>query len=216
MSKISAVLFDYGQVLSAPPAAEAWEQLKALFNAEEDVFHPAYWTHRHEYDRGTLNAVQYWNAVAEVMGKQVTEAQIGPLNEADVALWTQPNQEMIDWAAALQGAGVKTGILSNIGDAMEEGVLRHCPWLYRFHHHTFSHRLLIAKPEVAIYLVAASGLGVPTSEVLFIDDREDNIDAARTVGMTAIQYLSHPHFVDEMKTRGLESWLEPQSLKLDA
>ena len=34
---------------------------------------------------------------------------------------------------------------------METGILARCEWLADFSHHTFSHRLLIAKPDPAIY-----------------------------------------------------------------
>ena len=45
----------------------------------------------------------------------------------------------------------KPDILSNIGDAMEIGVRGQFPALDKFTHHTFSHRLGIAKPDAAIY-----------------------------------------------------------------
>ena len=96
-----------------------------------------------------------------------------------------------------------TGILSNIGDAMEDGIRAHAGWLARFAHHTFSHRLGIAKPELAIYCHAAQGLGVATKHILFIDDREENIAAAIEAGMQAIQYVDHADFVSEMRSRDL-------------
>jgi putative hydrolase of the HAD superfamily len=104
---------------------------------------------------------------------------------------------------------IKTGILSNIGDAMETGIRGRFLWLEAFDHHTFSHRLGIAKPDLEIYRHAVEGLGVPAGEILFIDDREENILAARTAGMVAVQYSSHGAFVQEMKRLGLEGLLFP-------
>jgi putative hydrolase of the HAD superfamily len=43
----------------------------------------------------------------------------------------------------------------------------------------------VAKPEPAIYQLAASRLGVPPEACLFLDDHEPNVAAAREVGMTA-------------------------------
>lgn len=173
--------------------------------------HAAYWHFRHDYDRGALNARRYWQAVADELGDQMDEAKIQELIAADVALWTVPNQEMIDWAADLQRAGIKTGILSNIGDAMEEGILAQCGWLCEFAHHTFSHRLGTAKPDPAIYLHAVKGLGVAPQEVLFIDDREDNIAAAAATGMKAVRYTGHNSFVREMRERGFGHLLQLRS-----
>jgi FMN phosphatase YigB (HAD superfamily) len=89
---------------------------------------------------------------------------------------------MIDWAAALQRAGIQTGVLSNVGDAMEAGIVARFPWLAKFNHRTFSHRLGMAKPDAAIYRHAAEGLGVAADEILFVDDLEENVAAARAAG----------------------------------
>jgi putative hydrolase of the HAD superfamily len=202
MPHVTAVLFDYGLVLSGPPDPAAWERMKSLVHADEAGFHAAYWRHRNDYDRGALTAEAYWRNVAEDVRKTFDGALLEQLVEADTALWTQPNQPMIDWAAALQRAGVKTGILSNIGDAMETGVLSRCAWLSEFAHHTFSHRLGIAKPEAEIYRHAAEGLGVAPADILFIDDREENIAAARAAGMQAVQYTDHATFLRAMHDEG--------------
>jgi len=42
---------------------------------------------------------------------------------------------------------------------------------------------------------------------LFVDDREENILAARAVGMVAVQYLGHSGFVEEMQRIGLSDLL---------
>lgn len=212
MSNIQAVLFDYGLVLSAAPDPSAWERLKQVFGGAEPAFHAAYWNHRHDYDRGTRNSVVYWHSVAGDLNANLDPHQVDELIEADTDLWTQPNQPMIDWAAALQRAGIKTGILSNLGDAMEDGILARCPWLANFTHHTFSHRLLIAKPEPAIYQHAADGLAEPPSRILFIDDRTENIVAAVAAGMQAIQYTTHDAFLATMRERGFGDLLAPKPL----
>ena len=90
---------------------------------------------------------------------------------------------------------------------MEAGVRTRCGWLGRFDHLTFSHRLGIAKPDPAIYRHAAEGLGVAPGRVLFVDDREDNIRAAREAGMQAIQYTSPEEFAQAMHEAGLEHLL---------
>ena len=206
---VEAVLFDYGLVLTGPPHAPAWERMKQLLSAEEAAFHAAYWRTRHDYDRGALTGELYWQAVAGDLAQRPDSHTLAALIEADNELWTQPNQAMIDWAAALQAAGVRTGILSNLGDAMEAGVLARCPWLKDFSHHTFSHRLGIAKPQLAIYLHAAEGLGVTPAHVLFIDDREDNIEGAQRAGMQTLRYTDHAAFEAAMRGAGLAHLLTP-------
>jgi putative hydrolase of the HAD superfamily len=204
---IHAVLFDFGMVLSGPPDPASWERLKRVFAADETSFHQAYWSHRDDYDRGTLTSRAYWQIVADDLHQPLSPEALAELVAADIGLWTQPNQEMIDWASSLQRAGIKTGILSNMPDAMEVGIVQTFAWLADFDHHTWSHRLLLAKPEPAIYHHAAEGLGLPPSEILFIDDRMENIAAAEAVGMQAIQYTNHAAFVQTMNERGFGSLL---------
>ena len=203
------MLFDYGLVLSGPPDPAAWAEMQRLLGATDPAFHDAYWRYRHDYDRGALSGAAYWHRVAADLRRQPTPEELTGLLAADVALWTQPNQPMIHWATHLQNAGVRTGILSNIGDAMETGILARCSWLENFAHHTFSHRLKTAKPDPAIYAHAAQGLGVPPASILFLDDREDNILAARAFGMQAIQYLNHEDFLRDMHQAGLGALLAP-------
>ena len=201
------MLFDYGMVLSGPPDSAARLQMERILGIDEGTFQAAYWRHRDAYDRGALSGLTYWESVAKDCHKPLNAMDLDALIEADNALWTQPNQLMIDWAVGLQSAGVKTGLLSNIGDAMEAGIRARFPWLNEFAHATFSHRLGIAKPDPAIYRHAAEGLNVPIEEILFIDDKEENILAARAAGMTAVQYTNHEAFLEEMKRLGLERLL---------
>jgi putative hydrolase of the HAD superfamily len=182
-----------------------------ISNLDQQAFEHGYWAFRHAYDRGELNAIDYWPKVAESAGTKFDPAQIEGLIDADVELWTRPNAPMIEWAQRLQAAGIRTGILSNIGDAMTDGLLRKLEWLSGFDHHTWSYRLLLAKPEIAIYEAAAQGLQTPPANILFIDDKLENIAAAGTSGMQAIQYTEHDLFLSQMQRRGLGYLLEPAS-----
>ena len=201
MPLIRAVLFDYGQVLSGPPDPLAWGRMQTTLGAMDPDFHDAYWRHRQNYDLGVLDGRAYWRAIAADVRRPLTATQFNELLDADVDLWTQPNQPMINWAHSLQSAGTPTAILSNMPDAMEPGILRRFPWLAQFTHHTFSHRLRIAKPDERIYRHAVSALAVRPEETLFIDDRAENVEAARRIGIQSIQYLSHEKFLRDLESR---------------
>jgi putative hydrolase of the HAD superfamily len=204
-NQIEAVLFDYGQVLSNPPDPAAWARMIALTGLDEPALHTAYWAHRRDYDRGALTGPAYWSLV---IGASLNPTQIAALNAADTDLWTSLNLPMVDWAARLQAAGIRTGILSNIGDSIAEGITAKLLWLSAFDHRTWSHELLLAKPDPAIYLATAESLRTPPANILFIDDREDNIAAAAALGFQTIHYTTHPVFEQEMRARGLASLLD--------
>ena len=205
--RIEAVLFDYGQVLSQGPNAAAWERLRHRVGGTPEAFRDAYWKPRHGYDRGDLNGTNYWHTVAASVGHPgLSDIELDALYQDDVALWTDLNEPMVAWAKSLHQRGIRTGILSNIGDRMETGIRKSFDWIGAFHHCTWSHRLTLAKPELEIYRHAAEGLETAPGRILFIDDREENINAARAVGMLAIRYTTHIAFLAEMRHEGLE-WL---------
>ena len=195
MPLIRAVLFDFGLVLSGPPDPSAQRRMETILNTTHPDLQAAYWRHRSDYDLGVLNGESFWRNVAADLSHPLTDDELAQLLQADVDLWTQPNQPMIDWAAALQRAGISTGILSNMGDVMETGIIVRFPWIARFAHHTFSHHLGIAKPDERIYRHAIAGVGEPAVATLFIDDRIENIEAARAIGLQAIHYTSHNDFL---------------------
>ena len=208
-TSIDAVLFDFGLVLSAPPNPTAWARMRAVSSLDEEALHREYWAHRHAYDRGTHTAEAYWQLVATGNSLAFSPDQVSELIAADVDLWTDLNVPMVEWAQQLQRAGIHTGILSNIGDAMAVGLLAKFDWLSAFDHCTWSHELQLAKPELAIYEHAIKGMQTDAAKILFIDDRAENIEAAIASGMQAIQYRDHAQFTEEMYARGFAHLLHP-------
>ena len=51
----------------------------------------------------------------------------------------------------------------------------------------------MAKPEAAIYIATAQALQTAPANILFIDDREDNIAGAQAAGLQAIHYSYNDH-----------------------
>jgi putative hydrolase of the HAD superfamily len=205
MARVQAVLFDYGMVLSGPPDPTAWAHMRTILGLTEGLLYQGYWAHRHAYDRGDLTAQAFWNNAA---GTEISPAQLDQLIAADVQYWGQLNPPMVEWAQRLQRAKIPTGILSNMPHAMETGLRALHPWIEAFGHHTWSHALNLAKPEPAIYRHAAEGLKTPPANILFLDDRADNIDAALAAGMQGLQYTTHDAFERDMHARGLAPLLQ--------
>ncbi|WP_221891363.1 HAD family hydrolase [Microbispora sp. KK1-11] len=50
----------------------------------------------------------------------------------------------------------------------------------------------VGKPDARIYEIAAERAGVPLGRCLFVDDREENVEAARALGMTAVLFTGVP------------------------
>ncbi|MEV3856058.1 HAD-IA family hydrolase [Streptomyces sp. NPDC050095] len=55
-------------------------------------------------------------------------------------------------------------------------------------HIVSSARVGVAKPDRRIYEIASERAGVGAARCLFVDDREENVQAATTLGMTGVYY----------------------------
>ena len=205
---VRAVLFDYGKVLSNAEDPTAWAEMLAFTGLPEQRFHGAYWAYRHDYDRHTLSSIPYWRAVAAHAGSTFTDTQIARLQALDLDLWTNMNEPMVAFAQSLQRAGMRTGILSNIGDAMAQGIVARLPWFSGFYHCTWSWELTLAKPEPAIYLKTAEALETPPENILFFDDREENVDAAAALGFQALRFTDYHSLIRDLRDRGYTEVLE--------
>ena len=70
-----------------------------------------------------------------------------------------------------------------------------------FDHVTFSCELRLFKPQAEIYEHSFRGLKVAPEETLFIDDRQENVDGARAVGMHAELFITWDEFARDVPQR---------------
>jgi putative hydrolase of the HAD superfamily len=189
---LRAVIFDYGMVLTGSPNQDAYDQMVRIMGVSVDAFEKLYWAERHPYDEGKLSGLRYWKNIVESAGleERLGDEQVRELCLWDARRWTTQNPAMLDWQLKLKEAGLRTAILSNMGDAVEENIERELDWLNRFDARIWSHRLKIAKPDPAIYVEMLRQVDVKPEESLFIDDKQENIDAALALGMHAVLFTT--------------------------
>lgn len=199
---LQAVIFDYGEVLSGPPNPQAHQNLLKIAGVEEELFEKAYWAHRLDYDADILNGQTYWQAVARDTEAHFTPQQIEQLMEQDAAMWMDLNQAMVAWIPKIKQAGLKLGILSNMGYGVLGFILPRFHWLDQFDHLTWSCELGVVKPDPAIYLHTLKTLQVLPQQALFIDNLEKNIVAAESVGLQALLFTHVDQLQKDLNERG--------------
>jgi putative hydrolase of the HAD superfamily len=215
---IRAVILDYGQVLARCPTAGEFGRMAKILNAPFELFYELWEASRGPYDRGDLTAEEYWLKLAAQTGIALDHQQIQILRQIEVEIWADPIPAMLDWASRLHAAGFKTGLLSNMPWDLVNHVRTNCQWMQNFTFKTLSAEVRLIKPDPAIYQHNLHGLGVSAEEALFIDDREPNIRAARSLGMHAIQFRSIAGLKDELEGLGfpiLPAVREPSSANAD-
>ncbi|WP_067500532.1 HAD-IA family hydrolase [Actinoplanes sp. TFC3] len=181
------LLIDFGNVISLDQPRTDLMSMAAAAGLGVREFTERYWDCRPEYDRG-LSALGYWTGV---LGAPPGGQLLCHLVERDVSSWLHFNPASVRMLDEVHAAGVPVSLLSNAPRELARELDRH-PGLQRFAHRLFSADLQLIKPDPAIYTKALAVLGVQASDVVFVDDRRDNIAAAAAVGMTAIHFTGMP------------------------
>jgi len=85
--------------------------------------------------------------------------------------------------------GIRRGCLSNT-NALHWGQQLDSPTLSGLFDHTFlSHQMGLVKPDCETYLHVIEVLGCAPERILFLDDNQPNVDAARSCGLDAERTL---------------------------
>ncbi|MER6949961.1 HAD family phosphatase [Nonomuraea sp. NPDC000554] len=182
------IVFDLYGVIARTQTDEAKKRIVDLAGVPGEQFWEAYWACRPAYDAGQESRA-YWDAVAGRLGTRFRSVEA--LIEADLDSWCRVDDEMVGVVLDLADRGRRLGLLSNIiEDLVPIWEDRHGDWLGRFAALTYSCRIGVAKPDPRAYEICAARMGVPPEDVLFFDDNETNVVAAREAGMAAELFTS--------------------------
>ncbi len=204
---LRAVVFDYGMVLTGPPNPEAHAALLRITGLPHDRFEEFYWADRHAYDAGKLSGITFWQKFLRDSGLNFGPGALDELNRWDAIMWTSYDPVMLAWHEALTQRGLRTAILSNMGDSVLANMQREFDWLDRFDVLVWSFQLGIIKPDPAIYQHTLRELGTAPQETLFLDDRPINVEAARAVGMQALVFSTVDQLRADLTEHGLDAVL---------
>ena len=183
------VMFDYGGVVSHPPTQQDLAQLAAVAGAPVPALAEWYWTWRRAYDLAELDTPGYWRQVGLGLGRDYSDAEISELNRLDRASWLRLQEGTIALIEDLRAAGLPLALLSNAPGALADAIGR-LPIATHFGHLLFSCELKLAKPDPACYMRALARLGAGAEEVIFIDDRSENVTAASALGLQSVHFSS--------------------------
>jgi putative hydrolase of the HAD superfamily len=179
------VIFDYGGVI----ADMRWEVARALEDAHglprgailETLYRTPTWA---EIERGRGDR-RAWLEEAHGLLEARAARTLPRLHDA----W-RAAQNLIEANVALARAlrpPYRTAILSNADASLRERLRAH-GIDDLFDAVVSSAEEGLAKPEPAIYRLAAARLDLPVEVCVFVDDFEPNVQAARAVGMRAVLF----------------------------
>ncbi|HZU67120.1 MAG TPA: HAD family phosphatase [Ktedonobacteraceae bacterium] len=183
---IKAVVFDIGGVLEITPSTGWVEKWEAQLDLKPGELHERLADVWRGGSLGTIAEEDVQKRTGDILG--LDQGQVEALM-AD--LWEEYlgtlNSELADYFAGLRPR-YRTALLSNsfVGARGKEQERYHfadiCDLLI------YSHEERVAKPERRIFEVLCERLGVLPQEIIFLDDVEANIAAAREFGIHAILF----------------------------
>ncbi len=177
------VVFDYGEVISRSPSEEDRAALLAVSGCTADEFWTSYWAHRDGLDRGTTSVPEYWALVASDTGATFDAPTVHALWVADFRSWWSIEPGTLRLIERLHEGGTRLAILSNAGFDFASG-FRFSPMGHYFERVFVSAEMDAIKPDPAIYREVADELGIDPAEMVFIDNKSINTDAAAALGAT--------------------------------
>jgi putative hydrolase of the HAD superfamily len=194
-------------VLSGVPRQEAHAELRRITGLSHEEFESYYWTDRLAYDRGDLTGLAFWQKLVADAELDLSVEQVEQLNAWDARMWTTANPEMLAWHTGLKERGLQTAILSNMGDSVMESILESFAWVADFDVLIWSYQHRMVKPDPEIYHLLLEKLGTAPEETLFLDDKLENIEAARRLGIQGLQFSTVDQLRQDLITSGFDAWL---------
>ena len=94
-------------------------------------------------------------------------------------------------------------LISNTNRPHFEYLRRRCPVLNRMSGWILSYEVGCLKPNPVIYRRALELVRLPAEEILYIDDREDLISAAKHLGFQVHRFLEHKELWNNLEARGI-------------
>jgi putative hydrolase of the HAD superfamily len=206
MSRIQAVISDFGGVLTSPllesfvgvmdfSGVSLEEVGKAVVAvAERDGANPLF-----ELETGRISEATFLTRLSDQLS-----AQRGSRVELDgfgerYFQHLQPNEPMIAYLRGLRDRGYKLAICTNNVREWEGRWRAMLPVEEIFDVVVDSAFVASRKPESRIYEITLARLEASPESALFIDDVEINCDAARALGIAAVHFRSTEQAIEEIE-----------------
>jgi putative hydrolase of the HAD superfamily len=187
-AQVTAVLWDADGVLQRVPGGVEESMRPALEGRVEDVegfLEAAYWA-----ERPALSGEVSW---LDVLPELLERWGIGDSYDDVVRIWLsiEPVAATHELLRALREAGLRCYLATNQAEHRGIHMRDELGYAALFDGAFYSYEMGVAKPDPAYFRFIVEALQVPPGELLFLDDRLDNVEAARSVGLRAEVWSYH-------------------------
>jgi len=183
---LNAVVFDLGKVLVDFDYGIAAQKLALQSKAPaadiQEVIDQSPLLFR--YEAAKMTTPEFFAEVSRQIGFQGSFEEFAA---AFADIFTEI-PEMTRLHSEVRSAGLATFVLSNTNEIAISHVRRNFPFFAKFNGYIFSFEHGVLKPHERIYEIAEQRIGCWGGEILFLDDKPENVEAA---GRRGWQTLCH-------------------------
>lgn len=185
---IDSIIFDVGKVLVdfdwLTPMKKRGYTENTIQSVSQAMFLGPWWN---EVDRGALSSeelVSRFISLAPEFAPEIRDIY----SHLDETIDLFPHT--MNWITDLKKRGYKLYILSNYGEDTYLQTEHKLSFLPLMDGALFSYRYKKIKPEPEIYQILLSKYSIDPHRAVFLDDRQENLDAAATFGIHTILFHS--------------------------
>lgn len=193
-----AIMFDYGGVVRSGSLkrhfAATIKDVSKSFGLDPKLAIKEILSGLRHFRANRISELEFWQRFSRKVKR--------PLPADVLRLWTknyklQPDPQMVALVRKFNRAGYKTAVLSNVIEPHYRLIQKSKGYRY-FHYVFLSCRVGLQKPNKNFYQYALKKMGVKAREAVFIDDRQDNIETAKKLGIKTILATSKRKVVREL------------------
>lgn len=146
------------------------------------------------FKRGILTETQYWDFVNQSFGQSLSLDVITNLLMDSYSV----NQNVVDYVKKVRSEGIKTCICTNNFPTRINALNKKFNFLSDFDVQVFSYEVGSVKPDLKIFQTLIEISGVFPEEIFYADDKEANVEAAKSLGINAIVFTNFEDFVKSL------------------
>ena len=194
------VIFDLGKVLLDFDFAIAAKELARYSPQEEEQILESINQSPllHTFERGDWSEAQFFQKLSVECR---LEASLEELKKGFAEIFT-PVPSMVEFMESLKERGIPVMVFSNTNVTAVDYIRAAFPFFERFDAYCLSYEHGCMKPDTTLYGVAQWMTRCTPGNLLFLDDRAENVHAARQMGWNAIH-----HQAPEDSIEGVNQWL---------
>jgi glucose-1-phosphatase len=152
-----------------------------------------------QFETGLINRRRFFEQVRNATGFLGDIGEFGGVF-ADIFTEISP---MIALHSELRRRGLKTYIFSNTNDLAIEHIRRNFPFFENFDGYIFSYEVKAMKPDAPIYEALEQMTGKRGDEIIYIDDRAENIAGGAARGWRTVLHESQEKTLAASKALGI-------------